>query len=55
MKESDFRIHGRKRMDSILIGNHYYQESNLFKKIAKLIEGSRYLETAQQKIKKIIE
>ena len=36
-------------MDSILIGNSYYQTNNLFKKVAKLIEGSRYLETAQKR------
>ena len=53
LKDYDFRIHGRKRMDSILIGNSYYQEFPIFKKIPMLIEGSRYLETAQDKIKKL--
>ena len=53
MKAYDFRIQGRKRLDSILISNYYYQQNSLFKGIAKLIEGSRYLETAQNKIKKI--
>ena len=53
LKDYDFRIHGRKRMDSILIGNFYYQKYPIFKKIPKLIEGSRYLETAQDKIKKL--
>ena len=54
MKEYDFRIQGRKRLDSILISNHYYQKNDLFKMIAELIEGSRYLETAQNKINKIM-
>ena len=53
-KNYDFRIHGRKRMDSILIGNYYYQSNKRFSKIAELIERSRYLETAQEKIIKFI-
>ena len=47
MKAYDFRIQGRKRLDSILISNYYYQQNSLFKGIAKLIEGSRYLETVR--------
>ena len=54
MKEYDFRKQGRKRMDSILIGNSYYQKNNQYQKIAGLIEKSRYLETAQKKINKLM-
>jgi len=54
MKEYDFRIHGRKRMDSILIGNYYYQQNTNFKKVSESIERSRYLETAKEKINKLI-
>tara|TARA_B100000214_G_C23778762_1_gene540299 strand:- start:135 stop:788 length:654 start_codon:yes stop_codon:yes gene_type:complete len=54
MKDYDFRIHGRKRMDAILIGNAFYQQNTLLRKIANLIERSRYLETAQEKIYKLI-
>jgi len=54
MKEYDFRIHGEKRMDAILVGHHTYQQDARFKEIAKAIEKSRYLETAQSKINKIL-
>ena len=54
MKEYDFRKQGKQRMDSILIGNAYYQKNPTFQKIAELIEGSRYLETAQKKISKLV-
>jgi len=54
MKEYDFRIHGKKRMDAILVGHHTYQQDVRFKEIAHAIEKSRYLETAQSKINKIL-
>jgi hypothetical protein len=54
MKEYDFRIHGKKRMDAILVGNGLYQQDTRFKEIARAIERSRYLETAQNKINKIL-
>ena len=53
MKNYDFRIQGKKRMDAILIGNYYYQQNSIFQKIAESIEHSRYLETAQEKINKL--
>ena len=53
MKNYDFRIQGKKRIDAILIGNYYYQQNPIFQKIAELIEHSRYLETAQEKINKL--
>ncbi len=54
MKNYDFRIHGKKRMDAILIANSYYKSNDIYKKIAKSIETSRYLETAKEKINKIL-
>mgnify|MGYP001262831895 CR=1 FL=1 len=54
MKEYDFRINGKKRMDSILIGHSLYKKNTVFKEIASAIEKSRYLETAQNKINKIL-
>ena len=54
MKNYDFRIHGKKRMDSILIANSYYMKDNTYKEIAEAIEKSRYLETAKEKINKIL-
>ena len=54
MKEYDFRIHGKKRMDAILVGHNTYQQDVRFKEIANAIEKSRYLETAQSKINKIL-
>ena len=54
MKEYDFRIHGKKRMDSILISNYMYKHDKRYKEISEAIEKSRYLETAQNKINKIL-
>ena len=53
MKNYDFRINGRKRMDSILIGNYNYKKSKDLKKLLEIIEHSRFLETAQKKINKL--
>ena len=50
MKEYDFRIHGRKRMNAILVGNYHFKENKDFPKLLSIIEHSRYLETAQKKI-----
>ena len=54
MKEYDFRIHGKKRMDAIIISNTVYNQDPRFKEISSAIEKSRYLETAQTKINKIL-
>ena len=54
MKEYDFRINGKKIMDSIIVGHQIYQQDGRFKEIAHAIETSRYLETAQKKINKIL-
>ena len=54
MKDYDFRIHGRKRMDAILVGNYHFKENKNFQNLLSIIEHSRYLETAQKKIKKIL-
>ena len=54
MKQYDFRIHGRKRMDAILVGNYHFKENKEFHKLLSIIEHSRYLETAQKKIKKLL-
>lgn len=54
MKNYDFRIHGKKRMDSILVAHSRYKENNIYQKIAEEIESSRYLETAKNKINKIL-
>ena len=53
MKNYDFRINGRKRMDSILIGNYNYKTSDELPKLLEIIEKSRYLETAQKKLSKL--
>jgi hypothetical protein len=55
MKEYDFRIHGRKRMNSIIISNHHYKNDKKYGEIATAIQKSRYLETAQNKINKILD
>jgi hypothetical protein len=50
-KNYDFRIHGKKRMDSIMIGIHTLKNHKLLNDLLYIIEHSRYLETAQKKIK----
>lgn len=54
MKNYDFRIHGKNRMDDILIANSLYQNDKIYQEIATVIENSRYLETAKKKINKIL-
>ena len=54
MKDYDFRIHGRKRMNSILIAHYHSKDKKYYKDLLNIIEHSRYLETAQQKIKKLL-
>ena len=53
MKEYDFRIHGKKRMDLILIGIHKLKKDQKLQELLTIIEHSRYLETAQKKIMKL--
>ena len=53
MKNYDFRENGRKRMNSIILGVNKLQEDKLFIEILRIIERSRYLETAQNKIFKL--
>tara|TARA_Y100000590_G_scaffold209878_1_gene237813 strand:- start:3857 stop:5167 length:1311 start_codon:yes stop_codon:yes gene_type:complete len=55
MKKYDFRIHGRNRMDAILIGNTYYQKNKIYKEVARLISSSRTIHTAKDKINKLIQ
>ena len=49
-KKYDFRIHGKKRMDLILIGYNKLKKEDYLKNLLLIIENSRYLETAQKKI-----
>lgn len=49
-KKYDFRIHGKKRMDQILIGYNKLKKEDYLKDLLFIIEKSRYLETAQKKI-----
>ena len=52
-KKYDFRIHGKKRMDLILIGIHKLKKDQKLQELLTIIEHSRYLETAQKKIMKL--
>jgi hypothetical protein len=54
MKQYDFRINGKKRMNDILISHSIYKNDKIYQEIAELIETSRYLETAKKKINKIL-
>jgi len=49
-KAYDFRIHGKQRMDAIMIGIHEFRINDALQKLLKIIEHSRYLETAKNKI-----
>ena len=53
IKHYDFRKNGRKRMNNILMANEIYNNNPKYK-IAEVIEKSRYLETAKNKINKIL-
>ena len=53
MKDYDFRINGKKRMDSIILGVNSLKKSDHFHKLLDIIERSRYLETAKKKIDKL--
>ena len=54
LSEYDFRIKGKKRMDSILIGRCILNcDTKLQKEILNIIERSRFLESAQKKINKL--
>ena len=54
LSEYDFRIKGKERMDSILIGRTILNgDQKLQKEILNIIERSRFLESAQNKIYKL--
>uniref|UniRef100_A0A6C0KYZ2 Glycosyltransferase n=1 Tax=viral metagenome TaxID=1070528 RepID=A0A6C0KYZ2_9ZZZZ len=53
LKEYDFRIHGKKRFDSILKGREQMMKTPYLKELLNIIEHSRYLETALKKIKQL--
>ena len=54
MKENDFRILGKERMDLLLMGVQKIKKKNpLFIQLLDIIEHSRYLETAQKKINRL--
>lgn len=54
LSEYDFRIKGKQRMDSILIGNSILNNDKKLKgELLEIIEGSRFLESAQNKINKL--
>ena len=50
-KQYDFGIHGKRRMDSILIAN--YEKDEITDQLLTIIGKSRYLDAAQKKIKKL--
>lgn len=54
LEEYDFRVHGKKRMDSILIGNKILNSDKKLKnELLSIIDRSRFLETAKNKINKL--
>lgn len=54
LSEYDFRVKGKERMDAILVGNDILKSDNkLNNTILNIIEKSRFLESAQNKIIKI--
>ena len=52
-KKNDFRIHGKKRMDLLLIGHHKFKKEKDLQELLTIIEKSNFLETAQKKIMKL--
>lgn len=53
MKKYDFRVNGKKRFDSILISNYKMKKNKILSDLLHIIEHSRYLGTAQNKINKL--
>ena len=54
LENYDFRVHGKKRMDSILIGNKILNSDKKLKnQLLSIIDHSRFLETAKNKINKL--
>lgn len=53
LKNYDFRNNGRERMDQIILGVNNFKTSDILVEVLNIIEHSRYLETAKQKIDKL--
>ena len=54
LNDYDFRVKGKKRMDEILIGNYILKsDKKLYNLLLNIIETSRFLESAQNKINKL--
>ena len=53
MENYDFRVNGKVRMDSIIMGVNDFKKSDKLQKVLDIIEHSRYLETAKEKIDKL--
>lgn len=53
MKKYDFRINGKERMDSVIMGTNDFKKGDNLHKLLDIIEHSRYLETAKEKIDKL--
>lgn len=53
IKNNDFRIKGKKRMNALLIGLYDIRKNKDIQKMIELIDHSRYLETLKKKIKNI--
>ena len=49
IKNNDFRIKGKKRMNALLIGLYDIRKNKDIQKIIELIDHSRYLEIAKKK------
>ena len=53
MKQYDFRVHGKKRMDAVLLSVYHMKLEPVLQKLIPIIEKSRYVETAQEKINQL--
>ena len=54
MKKYDFRIHGKKRINSIIISNYNIkQNQSFFDKLLKIIQKSRKIKSVIEKIELI--
>lgn len=53
MRDYDFRINGKRRMDSIILGVNDLKRDKYLIKMLDIIEHSRYLETVQNKVNKL--
>ena len=53
MKQYDFRIHGKKRMNAVLQSVYHMKREPILKQLVEIVEKSRFMETMRDKINQL--